>query len=442
MNHPLLNELLAIYSSKDPLYLKARAWRFEAVNVHAPVDLAGNIIITLMLAYLFAAGSNPVAVGCWLAISNACALTRVIVGARFQALDKNKRTLAKHLFRWSLVIHGMTWAAAFFIFAGDSSVIDRSIVIIWLGGTAAWVVSAYTLIIEAVVLFLLVQILPISIFLLLGQQPGWQMAGLACLAFLPSMIMVALRNNLMLIQGHITQLEKEKLADDLAQERAAVIDLNRDLESDLERRQLIEIDLREQKARAEALADELEKLSSLDGLTGIANRRRFDQTLEREWKRAARNNQPLALIMCDIDYFKEYNDLYGHQSGDACLRQLAKLLETSMRRGGDLAARYGGEEFAILLPDTTSANALKLAENLRQNLLQLGLPHEGSRIAPVLTASFGVAALIPQHDSSPDALVSAADRALYVGKDKGRNRVEAASSAGGENTDDTSAHIH
>ena len=232
------------------------------------------------------------------------------------------------------------------------------------------------------------------------------------------------------------------MAEALVHEQQAVLELVANLEADLHRREIIELDLREEKARAEALASELEKLSSLDGLTGIANRRRFDQTLEREWNRAARAQQSLALIMCDIDYFKQYNDRYGHQAGDACLRQLAQVLETSLKRGGDLAARYGGEEFAILLPDTELENATMLAENVREHLQQLGLPHDASLVAPILSASFGVAALVPTAEMSPSVLIRRADEAMYEAKARGRDRIARATADASDGAALDTSHLH
>lgn len=172
--------------------------------------------------------------------------------------------------------------------------------------------------------------------------------------------------------------------------------------------------------RAEEL---LQRLSSLDGLTEIANRRKLDEYLDREWKRAIRTRHPLSLIMCDIDFFKDYNDAYGHQKGDECLKKVAMTLCNKLRRPGDLVARYGGEEFAAILPDTEAGDAGLVAEALRTGVEALGITHSSSSISKVVTISLGVATLIPQRDSSPDQLIMAADQALYQAKRDGRNRV-------------------
>jgi two-component system chemotaxis family response regulator WspR len=167
----------------------------------------------------------------------------------------------------------------------------------------------------------------------------------------------------------------------------------------------------------------LEKLSSLDGLTGVPNRRRFDEVLKQEWQRAVRHSTSLSLIMLDIDFFKLYNDTYGHQGGDECLKQVARALEGAARRETDLVARYGGEEFAVVLPETGSTGAFDVAESLRAAVEKENIPHESSKVSDHVTISVGVATWIPEKGSSPEQLLAAADQALYKSKENGRNRV-------------------
>jgi two-component system chemotaxis family response regulator WspR len=167
---------------------------------------------------------------------------------------------------------------------------------------------------------------------------------------------------------------------------------------------------------------ELQKLAALDGLTGIANRRRFDEAIATEWQRARRQQGSLALLLCDVDRFKAYNDGLGHPAGDLCLKKVAAVMTEQLKRPADLAARYGGEEFAILLPDTGVDGALKLAEDCRRHLEGLALPHPGG-VGAVVTMSIGVAVGTPSKGGSIEALVAAADAALYDAKRGGRNRV-------------------
>jgi len=167
----------------------------------------------------------------------------------------------------------------------------------------------------------------------------------------------------------------------------------------------------------------LQRLSSLDGLTEIANRRKFDEHINKEWKRALRAGHPLSVIMFDIDFFKDYNDTYGHQMGDECLKKIAGSLSSKLRRPGDLIARYGGEEFVVILPETEANDAVSVAESLRTTVEALGISHSSSSVSEVVTISLGGATLIPHLDSSPEQLIRASDRALYQAKNDGRNRI-------------------
>lgn len=170
----------------------------------------------------------------------------------------------------------------------------------------------------------------------------------------------------------------------------------------------------------------LEQLSMHDGLTDVANRRYFDQYLEKEWRRAARTNAPVSLLMIDIDYFKKFNDRYGHQSGDECLKQVAQALKTETKRTQDFIARYGGEEFAVVLPQTDNDGAVALARKLRTRIEELNIAHEASGAGTRVTISIGAATRRSNPSLSCETLLHAADQALYSAKHKGRNRVTAA----------------
>ncbi len=188
-------------------------------------------------------------------------------------------------------------------------------------------------------------------------------------------------------------------------------------------------EMERRKAREHQLAQantQLERLAASDGLTGLANRRQFDLTLENEWKRALRVETSLALILLDVDFFKPYNDTYGHQHGDECLKRIAGIFLLNIRRTEDLAARYGGEEFALILPNTNLTGAMHVAEQIRAGVQGMGLPHSASIVAPCITASLGVAAMIPTLDSAATELLSLADQALYHAKQTGRNCVQPA----------------
>ena len=192
------------------------------------------------------------------------------------------------------------------------------------------------------------------------------------------------------------------------------------------------VSLRDVSARVAAEANlheanlKLQRLVMLDGLTGIANRRCLDQFLEREFSRALRDEQPLAVLMIDADRFKSFNDTYGHQAGDECLRAIAGAVQLAMRRVADLAARFGGEEFVVMLPHTDEPGAAGLAEFIRAGVESLAIPHAGS-VTGLMTVSIGVAAVYPGRDAATvAALMTAADTALYAAKDSGRNCVKRA----------------
>jgi diguanylate cyclase (GGDEF)-like protein/PAS domain S-box-containing protein len=173
------------------------------------------------------------------------------------------------------------------------------------------------------------------------------------------------------------------------------------------------------------LQKELEELSYKDGLTGVSNRRRFDAIMEIEWDNARRNKQPLSLVMLDIDYFKQYNDHYGHLEGDQCLKLVARILGTAATRARDFVARFGGEEFVLVLPETDEAAARKIAERCRELIAQAQIAHARSGIGTTLTISLGVNTVIPAHGDELLPFIESVDKRLYLAKQRGRNGIVA-----------------
>lgn len=185
---------------------------------------------------------------------------------------------------------------------------------------------------------------------------------------------------------------------------------------------------KEREKELEKLTDQLQEvnaylvaISRTDSLTGLYNRRYFDEILSTEWKRCWRTGAAIALIMLDIDHFKLYNDTYGHQGGDQCLKQVSSAIRDCARRAGDVAARYGGEEFAIVLPETTESNAVVVSRNILENVENLAIPHAASKTASIVTISIGMATLNPSPENSITELIERADKALYLAKEEGRN---------------------
>jgi diguanylate cyclase (GGDEF)-like protein len=213
----------------------------------------------------------------------------------------------------------------------------------------------------------------------------------------------------------------------LAQSMGSMIDSLLQRERELERLAAsLEARVVERTAELAQANVRLEELSTTDGLTGVANRRSFDRALDYAWRQAARYGLPLSVIMIDIDHFKDYNDSYGHQVGDDCLRVVATTLAQSVTRAGDLVARYGGEEFGVILAHMTQEQALAAGEKLRGAVETLQLPHQASPVADHVTISLGVGTVMPSREMDPSGLLAQADRALYAAKHGGRNRVATA----------------
>ncbi|MBD2461007.1 diguanylate cyclase [Oscillatoria sp. FACHB-1407] len=183
----------------------------------------------------------------------------------------------------------------------------------------------------------------------------------------------------------------------------------------------IAIQQSEQYQTLQTTNQELQRLAMMDSLTQVANRRYFDAYLQQEWHRLKRDQVAISLLLCDIDYFKNYNDYYGHQAGDICLQQIALAIAQTAKRPADFVARYGGEEFAIVLPNTAIEGAIYMAEQIQQAIAQLAIPHAASGISSYVTISLGICSTIPTLQQTPQRLIAAADQALYRAKTNGRN---------------------
>jgi diguanylate cyclase (GGDEF)-like protein/PAS domain S-box-containing protein len=219
--------------------------------------------------------------------------------------------------------------------------------------------------------------------------------------------------------GYITDITEQKAAESL-------------LIAEKERAEAAELQLQKAQIHLERVNQKLNKLLDLDSLTKVANRRCFNIRLKQEWVRLYRDQKPLSLLLFDVDYFKNYNDCYGHPQGDTCLTKIAQRAKKVVQRPADLVARYGGEEFAVILPDTDAQGAIMVAQKINEAVHRLAIAHQGSDVADHVTVSLGVATQIPHSDSSVTSLIAQADAALYQAKNQGRNRVVSFTALGGE----------
>lgn len=217
------------------------------------------------------------------------------------------------------------------------------------------------------------------------------------------------------------------MSQEIQQSRAKLKEYSRSLEQQVDdRTQALQQEIKQRQTAEASLQianQELQNLAYVDGMTHIANRRRFDEQLDQEWRRMKREQLPLSLILCDVDYFKQYNDTYGHQVGDECLCHIARAIVAAARRSADLVARYGGEEFVMLLPNTPLAGAKQVASSIQSNIKNLQLHHRNSDVSKYVTASYGVACMMPDDNNEPGQLLLRVDKALYYAKRSGRDRI-------------------
>ncbi|MEA2090775.1 MAG: GGDEF domain-containing protein [Campylobacterota bacterium] len=263
---------------------------------------------------------------------------------------------------------------------------------------------------------------PMVVVFLFSGNIQHQTLGFLTIIYILFTSTAVFRNNNILRSSIEDRYDKEQLATELQIQKDKIQSLNTELKLDIAERNKITVALQKEKQKVEGLAKELYKLSTVDGLTMISNRRAFDETIEKEWKRCMRSSKYLALIIIDIDFFKDFNDTYGHIIGDECLISVAKELSKNISRSGDFIARYGGEEFVIVLPNTQFAAALELAEKMRKSIESMQIIHKASN-SGVVTISAGISAVIPQGNQSPILLLEQADKALYKAKENGRNSI-------------------
>ncbi len=361
----------------------------------------------------------------WLVALMLLSLVRLTSAFRYkkQAPPVSHNAPWLHLYLVGLFLSACLWESLVFMVIMQLSLHDSAILLLVLVGLAAGS-SAYLIVLKRAYLTLLVPyLLPVGFYLVFTAHDSWHVVGWTILIVFGFLIVTSIRPHQNLNQGLLLHLEKLSLLEQLKQEKQEIERLNIKLNMDIDEIREKEQELMQARDRAERMARQMERLSSQDGLTGIANRRRMDENLRVEWSRSLREQTPLSMILCDVDRFKHYNDTYGHEAADSALQRIAEILDSVCRRGGDLAARYENDEFGIILPNTEHEHAVELAEQLRAEVEALQIHHVQSNVPQVLTISFGVASAVAETELSAAVLIANADKALNAAKNLGRNQV-------------------
>ena len=405
-----------------------RAKKIEILYQHGQTAVIGMLLISVVAAAfvyytVWPAGKSAELLLVWLIMFFLVSTMRLYGITLFKNIEDAKSQIEywHAAYIAGIVISGCLWGLFFLYLIDFIDIEQQNFILFFMIGMISAAVATYATSLIAFSVAALTVVGPVIVYLLLSDHTLSNYMGYMLIIYLVYLVIIArqLNKTLMTFIAHefnVTRLEQEK-------RYAAMI--NRELEEEILKRIHTEGKLKEEKDKAEALADKLITISSKDGLTGINNRRRFDEYLVNEWNRLARTKVPLSLIICDVDSYKAYNDTYGHLAGDDCLKSIAHLLEHFARRAGDMAARYGGEEFVILLPDTVSAQAALIAEQIRTGVEDMKVPHKSSQVSEFVTVSLGVATVIPNRDAKPETLINIADEALYKAKNTGRNKVVA-----------------
>jgi len=386
--------------------VKREQWQLLLSNVRAstaPTALVGGLFAAFFAHFAMATHT----LWWWLALL-------LVLGVRWwvaqpDASGQGLRHGPPWLLYGSLFASGLMWGVAplAVMHRADDTLLFTAVLLA--SGMALSAFGSFSVSVAAVMAVVLPIALANLTMIFLTHTTAYYALGVALLLLYGHQAVVMAQSRRVLANQIRVRVENSLLAAQLATQAEKTA-------AELERRMDVERVLR-------ASRDKAERLSGTDSLTDIANRRYFDKRLKQEISRAFRERSQISLVLCDIDYFKQYNDTYGHQQGDECLKVFARVLVGYCRRGGDIAARTGGEEFALILPNTDHAAALRLAENARAALDDMAIAHAGSTLKSNVTASFGVATIIPSHLEAGDALIRRADQALYLAKSSGRNQV-------------------
>ncbi len=403
---------------------KILAKRVNILYRQATVAIVGMVLmaIAICLFLYFLARPEESLVGfmaAWLITLIALSALRLYAVTLYHRRpDLLKTTQWLYFYVLWVAVSGILWNIFFFELGLKLDHIYIYFFVVTIAGMTAAAVAAYNTSFLAFSMMVIFTLGPIAFYSLYSPDQIMRALAMMLIAYIIFLLIVSYRlcnqiNNLIFNELLITRLESEKSFASL---------INEELENEIRQRIETEGKLKEERDKAEALADTLLTISSKDGLTGLNNRRRFDEFLEKEWKRCMRVKEPLTLVLCDIDCYKAFNDTHGHLAGDDCLKKIANVLEHFSRRASDFAARYGGEEFAVILPNTPSDMGHYVAEQMRMGVEDLKVEHKSSTAGNVVTISLGVVTMVPEHNKTTDELINLADQALYEAKANGRNQ--------------------
>ncbi len=399
--------------------------KIEVLFDQAPIAISAGTVAAFICVVFFWHTTATNTVNAWFGLHLLVYAVRYILILRF-----NNSSIENRNYQSSLNTHlvfsmvsGLLWSTLGIYLLASLEIFDSLVILLMIGGLIAGVVATNSVILSSYIAFSLPAAIPVIAYLFIDGSSRTDIFGLVLTIFLLFVSFSVYRLNKLVIKSLSYQFDNLQLLDALEAEKNRVSQLYNNLEFDLARQKETEEQLNLEKQKAEQMVQSLLAISTLDGLTGIPNRRHFDSVFAREWNRASRTGTPVSLIICDIDNFKAYNDNYGHPKGDNCLIRIATLLQEHARREGDVAARYGGEEFAIILPATSLENAKRIAGQMRAAIEKLSIPHRFSSNDNIVTASFGVATIVPGLDQHSKVLISKADKAMYQAKQKGRNCV-------------------
>ena len=362
--------------------------QLDSLHKHSPTVVLGNFFLGIANVAIFWQQLDQQWLSIWSLVLFLIMVFRVILAILYKRTDKALISNGSW-HRWfviSSLVQGLCWCALGMYAVFNLEVNQLTILFISISGLIGGSIATTSSSVQAFVSFAAPALFPIAFMMLYSEQSTAQVLGLLAVIYFTLTV-------------------------------RAAFDINSVIRDSIDNRK----ELESAKKKAEILAAELYTLSTQDALTLVANRRGFDETLKKEWQRASRKNIGLSLLMLDIDYFKKFNDFYGHLKGDEALRKVAYILKQQAARSGDYVARYGGEEFAIILADSSQEQALALGQKICKVIMDEAIEHPTSQVSNVLTVSMGVAHLSFDDRHSQQDLLKQADKALYKAKGMGRN---------------------